>query len=140
MPFLDAQSGVITIAPEVCLEPHMPKSRLLALLDELGGHATQGDANGVLLFPPCPVLEGVLAPICILEEERLCVVSFSVVEVGSKAIASAELQRAFLCRCFAMKDPYPDTLKNSYIQCSFGSLMLCTEPHHGVASAFIEYQ
>ena len=140
MPFMDESNGALTLSKKCVLTARMPMGRVLAALRVLAGSAAEMEDKGIIPFPACAVEGGQIAPIAFLEEGLLMAVSLSAVSVGAKPQATAEAQRAFLFSLFHCKDPCPDTQRTCHLACSFGSVMISTDPRTGRALAHLSYR
>jgi len=140
MPFVDELSGTLALAKNCVLTARMPFKKVMAALRLLTGTAPDLDEGGIVPFPACPVEGGQVAPIAFLEDGLLVAVSLSVVSVGARLQPTAESQRAFLFALLGCKDPCPDTQRTCHLACTFGGIMISTDPRTGRALAYVSYR
>ncbi len=140
MPFFDEKTGSLTFENGLHLEARMEREALFKVLTAAGGSSPDLGEAGIIAFPACGVRGGSLGLICFLREDRLAEVCLTVCAVGQRAAPTADQQRAFFFELFCLKDPCPDTRRNTLFKSEAASLSISTDPRLGNAVARVLYR
>ncbi len=143
MRFWEEDSGVVWLARNTRLYPHMPKKELLKACANLTGNGAEAEAragDAAVAFPSFAVPGGRLACVCLLRADRLHAAEFWVSAVGKRRRSTADQQRAFLFECLRATDPAPDSKKNVLLRCPFGAALVATDPLSGDATLRLTYR
>jgi hypothetical protein len=140
--FWDENTGAAQLADGARLYAHMPRQEVLRAFAAVAYAQPPAEykTETVIPFPAFAVAGGRLACVCLLHNDKLHAVSFTVAGVGAKRRGNADQQRALLFQCLRAADPARDSKRGALLRCPFGTALVATDPRTGDATLRMTYR